>query len=219
MISIEIFYAIPHLYIPVLPPKDEFYADLAQHTPLLLNSILALASTYATFPVSQDYRALALARLESFDTETMESFSAESVQYMQSILILVCLEFGKANIPLACELIGRACTFAQNKGWNMLDVVEGDNIGSEFTVNRDGPLIRRGHTGANSINDDLISRRVRIVWWECWACDIVMSVTCRQQRNFHGVTVNVSLPSAPPLYREPGSPIVWVSLISRSFSV
>jgi hypothetical protein len=211
---LDIFYSIPYHYVPVLLPRDEFLSDLSQQNGLLLDSIFALASSYASFPLRQNYRESAVSRLNSVEPDQMDPFSSSSIQYMQSLLILVYLEFGNGNIPFACQLMSRACGFAQKQGWNALDAAQ-DNEGAEFTVNRDGPLIRRGVTGGPPLPHDDLRRRIRIVWWECWACDIVMSVTCRQPRNFHGVTVNVSLPSAPAIFREPGCPIVWVCIIMR----
>lgn len=209
---LDIFYSIPHSYVPVLLPQDEFLSSLSQQNELLLDSIFALASSYASFPLRQNYREAAISRLDSVEPDQMDPFSSDSIQYMQSLLILVYLEFGNGNIPFACQLMSRACGFAQKQSWNALDAAK-DNEGTEFTVNRDGPLIRRGVTGGPPFAHDDLRRRIRIVWWECWACDIVMSVTCRQPRNFHGVTVNVSLPSAPAIFREPACPIVWVCII------
>lgn len=208
---LDVFYSVPHHYVPVLLPKDEFLSSLRQQSALLLDSVFALASSYASFPVRRDYRDSAVFRLNAAETDQMDPFSSDSIQYMQSLLMLVYLEFGNANIPFACQLMTRACRFAQKQGWNALDIAQ-DNESTEFTVNRDGPLIRRGVTGSPPFAHDDVHRRIQIVWWECWACDIVMSVTCRQPRNLHGVAVNVSLPAAPAIFREPGCPIVWVCI-------
>lgn len=205
--SMDIYFSIPHLFLPVLPQKDEFLSDLDKQSSLLLNSVFALASTYASFPAQQDYRTIAMGQLEETALKPMQPVSIESIQYMQSLLILVYLEFGRANIPFACELMSRACQFAQKQGWNMLDFM--GNAGSE--PSEGGIVALRNKNSLPPSVEAQMHLRIRIIWWECWACDVVMSVTCRQARNLHGVPLNVNLPAAPALYREPACPIVWVS--------
>lgn len=204
---IDIYFSIPHLFLPILPQKDEFLSDLDNQSSLLLNSLFALASTYASFPAQQDYRTIAIGKLEATALAPMLPISTESIQYMQSLLILVYLEFGRANIPFACELMSRACQFAQKQGWNMLDSMGNPGNGSPT-----GSTVALRNQNSTPLSAEAqMHLRIRVIWWECWACDVVMSVTCRQPRNLHGVALNVNLPAAPALYREPACPIVWVS--------
>lgn len=211
--SIDIYFSIPHLFLPILPQKDEFLSDLDNQSSLLLNSLFALASTYASFSTQQDYRTIAIGQLEATALTPMQPISIESIQYMQSLLILVYLEFGRADIPFACELMSRACRFAQKQGWNMLDAM--GNASSE--PSEGGTVAVRNKNSLPPSAEAQMRLRIRIIWWECWACDVVMSVTCRQSRNLTDVPLNVNLPAAPALYREPACPIVWVSSHSLLF--
>lgn len=248
---VEIHFDIPHHFLPILPPKEEFLQDLRWQSPLLLNSIFALASTYASFPIPHDYRAIALGQLEAMTlsssppspsaqsvstlADAMEPLSFEAVQYMSAMLILVYVEFGRACIPSACELMSRACAFAQKMGWNVLDTTPNPHpplVGQPSEAWGHNQVLRpppRSSTlssassspvsspassmlpGMGPMSETQTKERIRVLWWECWATDVVMSITCRQPRNAHNVALNINLPAPLALYREPSCPIVWVS--------
>jgi hypothetical protein len=118
---VDVYYSIPHLYLPLLPPKDELLHVTDLQSPLLLNSIFALAAPYATFPLSRDYRTVAHTLLEQVHPATLASTSMASIHYVQSLLMLTYLEFGRANILKAVELCRRACEIVQRLGWNEFD--------------------------------------------------------------------------------------------------
>lgn len=118
---VDVYYSIPHLYLPMLPPKSEFLVDTELQSPLLLNSMFALAAPYASFPIVRDYRAIAHDLLERVDPPSLAPTSMRALHYIQSLLMLTYLEFGRANIPKAVELCARACEIAQRLGWNTFD--------------------------------------------------------------------------------------------------
>jgi hypothetical protein len=196
ILRIDIFYAIPQSYIPILPPQRQFLGKIASVPPLLLNSVLAMASIYTSRPPSIDYKSTAFAMLARADPP---SDMAAQVQHVQAMIILSYLHYGLANIPDAAVLSGKATALVVEWGWNLMDSDSVYGFGSGFLLELDtspnSPL-PIGHPASSHGVDELLEMKRR-TFWETWALDILLHATSNTLRTFDTVKIQVRIPSDP----------------------
>ncbi len=212
---IDIYYAIPHCFLPILPPKSTLTSALSKQSPLLLNAICAIAMRYAVFEVSKNYVDIATSMMNAAPSPTETTI--EAIQHVQALLIMTYIGFGQANVSQAYEFCNIACNIALSLNWNIMDGggdIKSPNVHaappSLLALLGDPSSCPSPPTVTDETKDLL--RMARQTWWECWVTDIMLSVTCRSARMMQNVLLKVQIPSPPAIYGEPNCPIVWVSV-------
>jgi hypothetical protein len=211
---IDKYFAIPHHFVPVLRPRQEFLLNLPT-THFLTTSILAFASRYAYRTSANDYRELALSQ----STVTNEA-ADRPIEYAQAMLLLTYLEYGLGNVANAAKLNKQAVEHIVKQGWHTLDCTDGPACTDIFQGAASGLIsIKRGwnglgdvcnapkppepQNGAEKYTDNRCEERRRIVW-ELWIQDLLLSITSGTPRylaesefavHFPRDTTNTAFPS------------------------
>ncbi|GAB1521436.1 hypothetical protein RhiTH_004531 [Rhizoctonia solani] len=210
---IDKYFAIPHHFVPVLRPRQEFLLNLPT-THFLTTSILAFASRYTYRTSANDYRELALSQA----TVTNEAVE-RPVEYAQAMLLLTYLEYGLGNVSNAASLNKQAVEHIIKQGWHTLDRADGPACTDIFqgaagglvslkrSWNRDGERNRsqapESQNGPERYTDGRCEERRRIVW-ELWIQDLLLSITSGTPRylaesefavHFPRDTINSAFPS------------------------
>ncbi|CAE6431397.1 unnamed protein product [Rhizoctonia solani] len=211
---IDKYFAIPHHFVPVLRPRQEFLLNLPT-THFLTTSILAFASRYAYRTSANDYRELALSQA----TVTNEA-TERPIEYAQAMLLLTYLEYGLGNLVNAASLNKQAVEHIVKQGWHTLDRADGPECTDVFQGavgglvllkrgwnepgdNRNAPKPSEPQNGAEKYTDNRCEERRRIVW-ELWIQDLLLSITSGTPRylaesefavHFPRDTINPAFPS------------------------
>lgn len=223
---IDKYFAIPHHYVPVLRPREDFLLSLPT-TPFLTTCILALASRYAYRGSSNDYRELALSQ-SSVTKEATE----RPIEYAQAMLLLTYLEYGLGNVPNAAKLNKQAVEHVIAQGWHTLDRADGPacmdmSLGSAaglVSLTRrpwnglgDDPAAPRPaqveNGGVENYQDGRCEERRRVVW-ELWIQDLLLSITSGTPRIMAQSEFAVHFPRDT---KNPAFPSLFYPLRIRSF--
>ncbi|QRV94132.1 Fungal specific transcription factor domain [Ceratobasidium sp. AG-Ba] len=146
---IEKYFSIPHHYVPLLRPRQEFLLNLPTTT-FLTTSILALASRYAYRASSNDYRELALSQA-SVTNEALE----RPIEFAQAMILLAYLEYGLGNVANAAKLNKQTIDHVLQQGWHRMDEADGPAC-QEISIGSAGGLIPRPRprTGWNGLGEE-----------------------------------------------------------------
>lgn len=193
MPRIDKYFSIPHHYIPLLPPRQEFLHRLPT-TPFLTTSLLALASRYSYRTSSNDYRELALSQA-SVTNEATE----RPIEFAQAMLLLTYLEYGLGHVANAAKLNKQIVDHVLAQGWHIIDRADGPAC-NDLAIGAAGGLMSLGRRPWNGLGDEPHAKvtstqntaesyldgrceeRRRIVW-ELWIQDLLLSITSGTPRH------------------------------------
>ncbi|KAH7339504.1 hypothetical protein B0J17DRAFT_362644 [Rhizoctonia solani] len=211
---IDKYFAIPHHFVPVLRPRQEFLLNLPT-THFLTTCILAFASRYAYRTSANDYRELALSQA----TVTNEA-TERPIEYAQAMLLLTYLEYGLGNVTNAANLNKQAVEHIVKQGWHTLDRADGPACTDIFQGSTGGlvslkrswnglgddpsaPKPSESQNATDKYTDNRCEERRRLVW-ELWIQDLLLSITSGTPRylaesefavHFPRDTINPAFPS------------------------
>ncbi|KAG8702400.1 hypothetical protein FRC08_003502 [Ceratobasidium sp. 394] len=221
---IEKYFAIPHHYIPLLRPRQDFLLNLPT-TPFLTTSLLALASRYAYRAASNDYRELALSQASVTNEAT-----DRPIEFAQAMILLAYLEYGLGNVVNAAKLNKQAVDHVLQQGWHRMDEADGP-VCHDISIGSAGGLVPRARPGWNGLGeeaggrtsgtgggvrgyaDERCEERRRIVW-ELWIQDLLLSITSGTPRYLAQSKFAIHFPKDPG---NPAFPSLFYPLRIRSF--
>ncbi|KAG8747144.1 hypothetical protein FRC10_002193 [Ceratobasidium sp. 414] len=221
---IEKYFSIPHHYVPLLRPRQDFLLHLPT-TPFLTTSLLALASRYAYRAASNDYRELALSQA-SVTNEAID----RPIEFAQAMILLSYLEYGLGNVVNAAKLNKQAVDHVLQQGWHRLDEADGPAC-HDLSIGSAGGLIPRARSGWNGMGEET-GRRVpgaaaglhrytdgrceerRRIVWELWIQDLLLSITSGTPRYLAQSKFAIHFPKDPS---NPAFPSQFYPLRIRSF--
>ncbi|KAG9102488.1 hypothetical protein FRC06_001964 [Ceratobasidium sp. 370] len=220
---IEKYFSIPHHYVPLLRPRQDFLLNLPT-TPFLTTSLLALASRYAYRAAFNDYRELALSQASVTNEAT-----DRPIEFAQAMILLGYLEYGLGNVVNAAKLNKQTIDHVLQQGWHRMDEVDGLAC-HDISIGSAGGLIPRARPGWNGLGEEPSRRtsgvggahgytdgrceeRRRIVW-ELWIQDLLLSITSGTPRYLAQSKFAIHFPKDPS---NPAFPSRFYPLRIRAF--
>ncbi|KAG8689814.1 hypothetical protein FRC09_012245, partial [Ceratobasidium sp. 395] len=222
---IEKYFSIPHHYVPLLRPRQDFLLNLPT-TPFLTTSLLALASRYAYRATSNDYRELALSQA-SVTKEATE----RPIEFAQAMILLAYLEYGLGNVTNAAKLNKQTVDHVLQQGWHRMDEADGPAC-HDISIGSAGGLISRARPGWNGMGEEAPANTVtgtvngvqaytdgrceerRRIVWELWIQDLLLSITSGTPRYLAQSKFAIHFPKDPS---NPAFPSQFYPLRIRSF--
>jgi hypothetical protein len=204
---IEKYFSIPHHYVPLLRPRQDFLLNLPT-TQFLTTSLLALASRYSYRSSFNDYRELALSQ-----ASVTQEATERPIEFAQAMILLTYLEYGLGNVTNAAKLNKQTIDHVLLQGWHTMDQADGPAC-HDTSIGSAGGLISLGRPGWNGLGDEpgvraagvsngtqgyvdgRCEERRRIVW-ELWIQDLLLSITSGMPRHLAQSEFAVHFPRDP----------------------